>query len=166
MVTGGNDSTTGLLGGAVQLLAAHPDQRAWLVADPSAIPDAVEELPRLTSPVVGLARTATRDVKLHGRTFPAGRKVLLLYGSANRDPRRYGPDAERLDVTRRPGQLLTFSQGNYHCLGAAAARLKARVALGELLRGFPSYSVDAAGVTWPPGPYVRRPLAVPLRTVA
>lgn len=166
MVTGGNDTTTGLLGGAVQLLAEHPDQRASLVADPSRVPDAVEELLRLTSPVQGLARTATRDVTLHGVTVPAGRKALLLYGAANRDPRRYGPDADALDVARRPGQLLTFSQGNHHCLGAAAARLQARVALEELLGRFPSYGVDAAGVTWAPGPYVRRPLTVPFRTVA
>lgn len=166
MVTGGNDTTTGLLGGAVQLLAERPDQRALLVDDPARVPDAVEELLRLTSPVQGLARTATRDVTLHGVTVPAGRKVLLLYGAANRDPRRYGPDADELDVTRRPGQLLTFSQGNHHCLGAAAARLQARVALEELLRRFPSYDVDAGAITWAPGPYVRRPLTVPLRTVA
>lgn len=164
MVTGGNDTTTGLLGGAVQLLAAHPDQRALVVADPGLVPDAIEELLRLTSPVQGLARTATRDVTLHGVTVPAGRKALLLYGAANRDPRRYGPDADALDVRRRPGQLLTFSQGNHHCLGAAAARLQARVALGELLRRFPSYGVGA--VTWAPGPYVRRPLSVDFRTVA
>lgn len=166
MVTGGNDTTTGLLGGAVQLLAEHPDQRALLVADPGLVPEAVEELLRLTSPVQGLARTATRDVTLHGVTVPAGRKALLLYGAANRDPRRYGPDADELDVTRRPGQLLTFSQGNHHCLGAAAARLQARVALEELLRRFPSYGVDAEAITWAPGPYVRRPLTVPFRTVA
>lgn len=164
MVTGGNDTTTGLLGGAVQLLAAHPDQRALLVSDPTLVPDAVEELLRLTSPVQGLARTATRDVTLHGVTVTAGRKALLLYGAANRDPRRYGPDADALDVRRRPGQLLTFSQGNHHCLGAAAARLQARVALSELLRRFPSYGVGA--VTWAPGPYVRRPLSLAFRTVA
>jgi cytochrome P450 len=166
MVTGGNDTTTGLLGGAVQLLADAPDQRALLVDDLALVPDAVEELLRLTSPVQGLARTTTRSVRLHGVEVPAGRKVLLLYGAANRDPRRYGPDADALDVRRRPGQLLTFSQGNHHCLGAAAARLQARVALTELLRRFPSYGVDAAGVTWAPGPYVRRPLTIPFRTVA
>ncbi|WP_244930623.1 cytochrome P450 [Nocardioides sp. W7] len=164
MVAGGNDTTTGLLGGAVQLLAERPDQRALLVADPSLVPDAVEELLRLTSPVQGLARTTTREVTMHGVEVPAGRKVLLLYGAGNRDPRRYGPDAAELDVTRRPTQILTFGQGNHHCLGAAAARLQARVALEELLRRFPSYDVDAAGVTWAPGPYVRRPLTVPFRT--
>jgi cytochrome P450 len=162
MVTGGNDTTTGALGGAVQLLAERPDQRALLVADPTLVKDAVEEFLRLTSPVQGLARTTTRDVELHGVTIPAGRKVLLLYAAANRDPRRYGADAERLDVRRHPTQILAFSQGSHHCIGNAAARMMARVALEELLARIPSFTVDLDGVTWAPGPYVRRPLTVPL----
>lgn len=163
VVTGGNDTTTGMLGGAVQLLESDRDQRRLLLDDPALVPDAVEELLRLTSPVQGLARTATRDVELHGTVIPAGRRVLLLYGAANRDPRRYGPDADELDVRRRPGQLLTFSQGSHHCLGAAAARLQARVALEELLLRCPDFAVDLDGVEWAPGPYVRRPTTVPFR---
>jgi len=163
MVTGGNDTTTGLLGGAVQLLAADPAQRASLAADPSLVPDAVEELLRLTSPVQGLARTTTRDVEVEGVTIPAGRKVLLLYAAANRDPRRYGPDADELDVCRRPAQILTFSHGNHHCLGAAAARMQARVALEELLARCPDWQVDAERVEYAPGSYVRRPTTVPFR---
>lgn len=162
MVAGGNDTSTGALGGAAQLLASHPDQRALLVEDPGLVPDAVEEFLRLTSPVQGLARTTTRDVELHGTTIPAGRKVLLLYGAGNRDPRRYGPDAELLDVRRRPSQVLSFSQGHHHCLGAAAARLQITVALEELLARIPDFTVDEDAVTWAPGPYVRRPLSVPL----
>jgi cytochrome P450 len=163
MVTGGNDTTTGMLGGAVQLLNNRPDQREILVADPALIPDAVEELLRLTSPVQGLARTTTRDVEIDGTTIPMGRKVLLLYGSANRDTLKYGPDAEELDVARSPSQILTFSHGNHHCLGAAAARMQARVALEELLVRFPHFEVDIDGVEYAPGPYVRRPTRVPFR---
>jgi cytochrome P450 len=162
MVTGGNDTTTGALGGAVQLLAERPDQRDLLVADPSLVKGAVEEFLRLTSPVQGLARTATRDVRLHGVTIPAGRKVLLSYAAANRDLRRYGADADELDVLRNPTQLLTFSQGSHHCIGNAAARMMVRVALEELLARIPSFAVDMDGVTWAPGPYVRRPLTTPL----
>jgi cytochrome P450 len=162
MVTGGNDTTTGALGGAVQLLAERPDQRALLVADPSLVKEAVEEFLRLTSPVQALARTTTSDVELRGVTIPAGRKVLLCYGAANRDPRRFGADAERLDVRRRPSQLLTFGQGSHHCIGNAAARMMTTVALEELLARIPSFTVDRAAVTWAPGPYVRRPLGVPL----
>ncbi|MBM7517779.1 cytochrome P450 [Nocardioides nitrophenolicus] len=162
MVAGGNDTSTGALGGAVQLLAAHPDQRALLAGDPGLVPDAVEEVLRLTSPVQGLARTTTRDVELHDTVVPAGRKVLLLYAAGNRDPRRYGPDADRLDVRRRPSQVLSFSQGHHHCLGAAAARLQITVALEELLARIPDFTVDEDAVTWAPGPYVRRPLSMPL----
>ena len=163
MVTGGNDTTTGLLGGAVQLLHRNPDQRALLIEDPELIPDAVEEFLRLTSPVQGLARTATRDVTLHGTTIPAGRKALLLYGSANRDERQFGPDAGELDVRRKPRNIMTFSHGAHHCLGAAAARLQARIALTELLARCPDFEVDEAGVIWAGGNYVRRPLSVPVR---
>jgi cytochrome P450 len=163
MVTGGNDTTTGMLGGSVQLLTERPDQREVLLAEPGLLPSAVEELLRLTSPVQGLARTTTRDVTLHGRTIPAGRKVLLLYAAANRDPRRFGPDADELDVRRNPAQILTFSQGNHFCLGASAARMQARVALEELLACCPTFSVDVDAIRWAPGPYVRRPTSVPFR---
>lgn len=165
MVTGGNDTTTGMLGGSVQLLHQRPDQRRLLAGQPDLIGDAVDELLRLTSPVQGLARTTTRDVELHGRTIPSGRKVLLLYGSANRDERQYGADAGELDVTRRPRNILTFSHGAHHCLGAAAARMQARIALTELLARCPEFEVDESGIIWAGGGYVRRPLSVPFRVV-
>jgi cytochrome P450 family 130 len=161
MVTGGNDTTTGMLGGSVQLLHQRPDQRQLLADDPDLIPDAVDELLRLTSPVQGLARTATRDVTIDGVTVPAGRRVLLLYGSANRDERQYGSDAAQLDVRRCPRNILTFSHGAHHCLGAAAARMQSRVALTELLSRCPDFEVDEAGIVWAGGSYVRRPLSVP-----
>lgn len=163
MVTGGNDTTTGMLGGSMPLLHQRPDQRRLLVEQPELIPDTVDELLRLTSPVQGLARTTTRDVELHGKTIPAGRKVLLLYGSANRDERQYGPDAGELDVTRRPRNILTFSHGAHHCLGAAAARMQARVALTELLSRCPDFEIEEEGIVWAGGGYVRRPLSVPFR---
>lgn len=166
MITGGNDTTTGNLGGAVQLLNDRPDQRRILLDHPELIPDAVEEFLRLTSPVQGLARTTTRDVELHGTTIPAGRRVLLLYGSANRDEREFGVDAPELDVQRQPKQILTFSHGNHHCLGAAAARMVAQVALEELLARCPDFTVDIAGVRYAEGSYVRWPVRVPFRAVA
>jgi cytochrome P450 family 130 len=159
MVAGGNDTTTGLLGGSMPLLADHPDQRRRLLADPTA---AVEELLRLTSPVQGLARTTTRDVRIDDMTIPAGRKVLLCYAAANRDLDVYGPDAEELDLARNPRQILTFAHGAHHCLGAAAARMMGRVALEELLRQIPDFAVDSSSITWAPGSYVRRPTRVVL----
>ena len=163
MVTGGNDTTTGLLGGSAALLHQHPDQRQQLVDDPSMIPAAVEELLRLTSPVQNLARTTTRDVDLHGRTIPEGSKVLLSYGAANRDEHEFGDDAESLDVGRNPARILTFSYGAHHCLGAAAARLQGRVALEELLARFPDYVVDVDDMAYATGNYVRRPLNLSFR---
>jgi cytochrome P450 len=161
MVTGGNDTTTGLLGVSAELLTRHPDQRQVLLDHPERIGPAVEELLRLSSPVQGLARTATVDVELHGRTIPAGRKVLLLYGAANRDPREFGEGAEDLDVGREPARILTFSYGAHHCLGAAAARLQARVALEELLARCPRFAVDHEAGTFAPGHFVRRYEALP-----
>lgn len=166
MVTGGNDTVTGMLGGSMPLLHQRPDQRQLLVDDPDRIPDAVEELLRMTSPVQGLARTATRDVTVGETTIPAGRRVLLLYGSANRDERQYGSDAGELDVTRCPRNILTFSHGAHHCLGAAAARMQSRVALTELLTRCPDFEVNESGIVWAGGSYVRRPLSVPIRTTS
>ncbi|GAB1815267.1 cytochrome P450 Cyp130 [Mycobacterium sp. MUNTM1] len=163
MVTGGNDTVTGMLGGSTPLLHQRPDQRQQLVNDPGRIPDAVEELLRMTSPVQGLARTTTRDVTVGETTIPAGRRVLLLYGSANRDERQYGSDAGELDVTRCPRNILTFSHGAHHCLGAAAARMQSRVALTELLARCPDFDVDESGIVWAGSSYVRRPLSVPIR---
>ena len=161
MVTGGNDTTTGLLSVGLELLSAQPAQRDLLVEQPDRIRQAIEELLRLTSPVQGLARTATRDVEVDGVTIPRGRKALLLYASANRDPREFGPDAEELDVTREPRQLVTFGYGAHHCLGAAAARLMARVALEELLHRCPHFVVDGMAGRFAPGHFVRRYESLP-----
>lgn len=161
MITGGNDTVTGMFGGSMPLLHRRPDQRRLLTDNPELITDAVEELLRLTSPVRGLARTVTHDVTIGNVTIPAGRRALLLYGSANRDERQYGPDAGELDVRRCPRNILTFSHGAHHCLGAAAARMQSRVALTELLARCPDFEVDESRIVWSGGSYVRRPLSLP-----
>ncbi len=161
MVTGGNDTTTGMLGGAVQLLHQRPDQRRILAENLDLIPDSVDEFLRLTAPAQALGRTVTRDVAIGDTTIPEGRRVLFLYGSGNRDERQYGDDAGELDVTRCPRNILTFSHGAHHCLGAAAARMQSRVALSELMARCPDFEVDESGIVWAGGSYVRRPLSVP-----
>ena len=161
MVTGGNDTTTGLLGGAAELLTERSDQRRRLLDDPALIPGAVDEFLRLTSPVQNLARTATTDVALHGTTIPVGDKVMLLYGSANRDERVFGADAGEPDVSRRIDRIVSFGYGAHHCLGAAAARLQAVVVLEELLARFPDFAVDAEAGRFAPGSYVRRYESLP-----
>jgi hypothetical protein len=165
MVTGGNDTTTGMLGGTVQLLHQRPDQRKLLAENPELISDSVDEFLRLTSPVQALARTVTRDVTIGGTTIPEGRRALLLYGSANHDERQYGDDAGELDVTRKPRNIMTFSHGAHHCLGAAAARMQSRVALTELMARIPDFEVDEDAIVWAGGSYVRRPLSVPFRVI-
>ena len=163
MVTGGNDTITGMLSGSCCLLTQHPEQRALLLRDRSLIPGAVEELLRLTSPVQNLARTTTRDVTLHGVTIPAGKKVLLCYAAANRDPREFGPTAEVLEVERKISKMLTFSYGTHYCIGAAAARLQAVVVLEELLARCPTFHVDVARGRYADGSYVRRHESLPWR---
>ncbi|MFJ2770739.1 cytochrome P450 [Streptomyces sp. NPDC087300] len=161
MIAGGNDTTIGLLGTAGQLLTERPELRAALLDDPGLVAPAVEESLRLGSPVQGLARTLTADLTLHGATAPAGRKVLVLYASANRDPRAFGPGVDEPDLSRTGPQHLAFGYGAHHCLGAAAARLQGRIVLEELLARFPRFTVDAAGGTFAGGRYVRRHETLP-----
>ncbi|MCE2512692.1 MAG: cytochrome P450 [Acidimicrobiia bacterium] len=161
MVTGGNDTTTGLLAGAASLLTERHDQRRLLLDDPALIPGAVEEFLRLTSPVQNLARTTTTDVTLHSTTIPAGDKVMLVYGSANRDERVFGADAGELDVCRRIDRMVSLGYGAHHCLGAAAARLQAAVVLSELLSRFPDFAVDLEAGRFASGAYVRRYESLP-----
>jgi cytochrome P450 len=163
MVTGGNDTTTGLLSGACELLTSHRDQRQLLLDDPALIGPAVEEFLRLTTPVQNLARTTTRPVTIEGVEIPAGDKVLLLYGSANRDEHEFGPTANVLDVRRPVARTLAFGSGAHHCLGAAAARLQARVALTRLLDRFGDFSVDAERGMFASGAFVRRYESLPFR---
>ncbi|UCE85054.1 MAG: cytochrome P450 [Deltaproteobacteria bacterium] len=166
MIAGGNDTTTGLLGGAAALLTECRDQRRLLVECPERIPHAVEEFLRLTSPVQGLSRTTTREVTLRGRTIPADAKVHLLYAAANRDPREFGPTAEALDVGRRIHRHLAFGSGPHFCMGAAVARLQSRVALEELLGRLPEFAVDEAAGRYAPGPFVRRFESLPIEARA
>lgn len=156
MVTGGNDTTTGLLGVAADLLTKNPDQRALLMKDPANLKGAVEEFLRLASPVQGLARMTTRDVEIDGRKIAANRKVMLLYASGNRDEREFGPSAARCDITRNARRHLAFSYGAHHCIGAAIARLQASIALEELLARCPDFTVDGEKGRFAPGHFVRR----------
>ncbi len=161
LVTGGNDTTSGLLGVACELLTRHPQQRALLLEDDKRIKKGLEEFLRLASPVQGLCRTVTRDVEIHGRTIREGRKVLLLYASANRDEREFGDDAGELDVTRKFKRHLSFSVGPHSCMGSAAARLQSQIAIEELLSRCPNFSVDFEAGAFAPGPYVRRYESLP-----
>jgi len=150
----GNETTNRLIGWTGKVLADHPEQRAELVADPTLIPGAIEELLRYEPPAQHMARYVARDVELHGRTVPEGSVMLFLIASANRDDRRF-PDGDRFDIHREPGQLLTFGRGLHFCLGAALARLEGRIVLEELLKRFPSWEVDMSRAALSPTSTVR-----------
>jgi cholest-4-en-3-one 26-monooxygenase len=120
----------------------HPDQWARLVADPSLVPSAVEEMLRWVSPVMYFRRTATCDTELRGVPIKENQKVCLYYVSANRDEEVF-PDPQRFDVGRTPNEHLAFGMGQHFCLGTNLARLEIRVMFEELVQRFPK--VEATG---------------------
>jgi cytochrome P450 len=145
LLIAGNETTTKLLGNAIFWLHAFPDQRAALLADPTQVPAAIEEVLRYDTSTQSLARLLMADVTLHGVTLPAGSKGLLLFASANRDERRWAR-ADAFDIARSPAGHLAFGHGIHHCLGAALARLEGRVALEMLLPVLGEYQIDDAGL--------------------
>ena len=145
LLIAGYETTTKLIGTAAYWLWRTPEQRRLVTADPDLLPGTVEEVLRYDGPTPFMARTLTEDVTLHDVTMPAGDQVLLLFGSANRDP-AHVVDPDRFDVTRPPGGHLALGHGIHFCLGAAIARLEGRVAIGELLAAFPDYSIDSEGL--------------------
>ena len=162
LVIAGNETTTKMLGNAMLLLARHPEQRAWLLAHPERVADAVEETGRFDNSTQMLARVLARDVDLHGTTMRAGKKVLLLLGSANRDERAIARPDE-FDVRRAAQPHLAFGNGIHVCLGASLARLEGRVALEEVLPRMPGYAIDEAGLVRVHSANVRGYSSVPVR---
>ena len=137
LIAGGSETTQSMITGGGWMLMEYPEQGEKLRARSSLIPDAIEEMLRWWTPVRSMARTATRDVEIRGRRIRAGDAILLLYMSANRDEDVFGPDADRLDLTRRASRRhLAFGHGEHLCLGAPLARLELRVFFEELLRRF------------------------------
>ncbi len=135
LTVAGNETTRFLLTGGLQELLQHPDQVRHLRDDPSAIPQAVEEMARWVSPVIHMRRTATRDQDLFGTPIAAGDKVVLYFASANRDERAFGGGdggAHQFRVDRKPNPHLAFGVGAHFCMGAHLARLEARIFFEEL----------------------------------
>jgi cytochrome P450 len=161
LVIAGNETTTKLLGNFAEQLTLHPAVQAALAAEPSRIPDAVEEMLRYDTSTHMMARTLTCDVELHGRRMEAGRKVALLLASANRDERRWR-DPDVFDVGRDTADHVAFGFGVHFCLGAALARLEARIALEELLARVPDFTVERAGLVRVHSGNVRGYSAVPI----
>lgn len=146
MVVAGNETTTKLLGNALYWSARNPSEYAKVVAEPELVTDWVEETLRYDTSSQMIARCAAVDIDQHGRTIPAGAKVLLLIGSANRDPEAFADgDSYRIGRSDKTG-LASFGAGVHFCLGAHLARLEAGVALREFVSRVRSYDVADTGI--------------------
>ncbi|QLL08917.1 cytochrome P450 [Mycobacterium vicinigordonae] len=158
----GNETVARLLGWAALTLARNPHQRAKLVANPQLISGAVEELLRYDAPSPVQGRYTTRDVIYHDQPIPGGSRVALLTGSAGRDERQY-EDPDIFDVERKGIRHVSFGHGSHFCLGAALARLEARIALEETLSRFPTWEVDEEAVLYVHTNSVRGPASMPIQ---
>ena len=149
----GTETVGRLFGWLGKLLGEHPYQRRELVEDPSLISGAVEEVLRFEPPVHHIARYVANDVEYHGQTVRAGSALLLMAGAANRDDRKFD-DPERFDI-RRSANHLSFGRGTHFCLGASLARLEGRVALEEILKRWPDWTIDTDNAVRAPTATVR-----------
>lgn len=143
LVGAGIETSMLTLGNAWYAAWQHPDQRAK--AFDGRVADWIDETLRYDPPSQALARTTTTEVELHGTAIPAQSRVLLLVGSANRDPRVF-PDPERFDLDRDTGAALSFGSGRHHCLGANLGRLETRIALEEIINVVADYDIDTDGL--------------------
>ncbi|MDA8366272.1 MAG: cytochrome P450 [Actinomycetota bacterium] len=144
ILIGGDETTRHVISGGTYELLSDRAQWDLLRTDRSVLPTAVEEMLRWVSPIKNMARTATRDVELHGEVVRAGQKLLLLYPAANRDPRVF-EDPERFDVTRRPNDHVAFGFGAHFCLGNRLARAELSIMFDRLLERLPDLALaDAA----------------------
>jgi hypothetical protein len=161
MIIAGNETTTKLIGNALYWLWKHPHERQRVQRDPGLIPNWIEETLRFDGSTQMLARTATRDVTLHGQPLRSGDRVLLLIGSANRDERVFA-QADVFDILRDTSQHLAFGKGTHFCLGASLARLEARIALEAVQARLPDYEIEASRLVRVHSPNVRGFASMPI----
>lgn len=162
LVDAGGDTTRNLLSGGLLALMENPEQYAWLMADLDArLPAAREELLRWTSPVIYMRRTATRDAELAGQTIRSGDKVVMYFGSANRDPQVFDrPD--QLILSRTDNPQIAFGAGPHGCLGQHIARIEIDAMLHEVLTRMSDFKL-AAPVEWLASNFISGPKAMPIR---
>ena len=164
LIVAGNETTANLINNAVLCLAENPQALALIRAHPERLPAAIEEVLRYRSPLQFMYRATRRDVGVQSQFSPAGKIVLAIIGSANRDPRVFA-EPDRFDILRQPNPHLAFGHGIHFCLGAALSRLEARIALEGLLARFDQFEL-ASQEPWAPRPalHVHGPARLLIRT--
>ncbi len=140
LLNAGHETTTNLIGNAIELFARFPDERAKLVSQPAMLRGAIEEVLRYESSNQLGNRVTTRETQIGGVRLAAGIFVTLGIGAANRDPAAF-ENAEIFDISRNPNRHLAFAAGIHQCAGMNLARLEARTALGAFLKRFPDYEL-------------------------
>jgi cytochrome P450 len=158
----GTETVARLLGFAAVTLARYPDQRQLLVDQPELATNAVEELLRYEAPSPIQSRYVARDFERHGTVIPAGSRISLLNGSADRDERHF-EEPDTFDVRRVIDRHLAFGYGTHFCIGAALARLEGKVALEETLRRYPTWEIDESRIDRVHTATVRGYSSVPMR---
>jgi len=136
LILAGNETTRNATSGGMLALMENPEQRQRLIADPSLITTAVDEIVRWTSPVMHFERVATKDTEIRGQKIKAGEEVCLWYPSANRDEEKFS-DGDSFDIGRSPNEHIAFGKGEHFCLGANLARLEIRVIFEEVMKRIP-----------------------------
>jgi len=161
LVIGGTDTTPKVISATLLRLHGSPEQRADLVAHPSAIPGAFVEALRIDMPTQFMARTVARETTLHGQKMHPGQGVLFLFASANRDEREYA-DPDRFDSRRKIRRHLGFGHAAHVCIGAHVAALEGRVVLEEVLAAAPDYQIDERRIRWRSADQLRGMTSLPL----
>jgi cytochrome P450 len=163
LLLAGSETTTHLLTNAILCFIENPEQLQRVLEDRELLPSAIEEVLRYRSPLQWMYRIARSDVQMHGQTIPAGKMVLPIIGSANRDPAVFA-DPNRFDVSRTPNPHIAFGNGIHFCMGAPLARLEARIALGDLLDRARNFRL-ASDEPWVPreGLHVHGPAKLAIR---
>lgn len=163
LLVAGNETTTNLIANQALALGRDRDERRRILDEPALVPTAVEEVMRFDSPVQATLRVPTIDIQVAGQQVSKGEMVFVLLAAANRDPAKFA-DPERFDVGRSPNPQLGFGHGIHFCLGAALAKLEARLALERLLAVAPDYELrcDPATLDYGPSFIFHSPKALPI----
>jgi cytochrome P450 len=162
IVFAGNDTTRNTISGSMKLLTEFPDQKKVLMADLSLLPNAVDELIRMVSPVIYMRRTAARDAEIGGQKIAEGEKVIMYFSAANRDPAVFA-DPDQLDIRRaNASKNIAFGFGPHVCIGKRVAQLQLEEVYRQLLTRLPDIEY-AGGIDVAPNNFVHAIRKLPVR---